>query len=118
MSGNTITSFQDAQLDDEVDHIEPPDVPTVHMSDDEVANAAFEYSTRHPTDWVISGTLPGGGGPGRAFASWSLAEKWAREKYGNKFKARIKEASKSRTDDAGLVSGGRWAFLIKKLEAK
>lgn len=74
------------------------------MTDEEVEGTEFEYSTRSPTDWVISGTLPGGRGPGRAFTNWSAAETWARNKYGGRLKGRIAEAATS--------DGFRWAFLI------
>lgn len=99
----------------EPDCEDPPGAPSIMMSDDEVAGTTFEYSTRAPTDWVISGPLPTGAGPGRVF-SWAAAEKWARAKYGKKFKGRIAAAAKSRLDDSEMQGGGRWAFLIKKIE--
>jgi hypothetical protein len=80
-----------------------PKTPDLHMEDDEVEGTEFEYSDRHPTDWVISGPLADGKGPGRYFRSFRAAEEWAREKYGDKFIRMIPEAK----------VGKRWAALIK-----
>lgn len=76
--------------------------PEYHNSDDEVADTEWQYSTRHPTDWVISGPLADGKGPGRRFVSWKLAERWAREFYGDRLKGRVE------------THGLRWAFLIRR----
>lgn len=80
-------------------------VPDCGMEDDDVERAEFDYSTRHPDDWVSSGPLPGGGGPGRFFHSWDDAEAWAKSFYGARLKGRIPEAQRE--------GHNRWAFLIK-----
>lgn len=81
-------------------------VPSCWMEDTDVEDTEFEYSTRHPDDWVISGPLGVyGKGPGRCFAIWSHAERWARGFYGARYKGKILEAA---TD-----GGNRWAFLIR-----
>jgi hypothetical protein len=80
-------------------------VPEYHMEDDEVENTQFEYSTRHPADWVISGPLAAGAGPGRRFQAWEEAERWAKQFYGKRLKGRINEAQREGCN--------RWAFLIK-----
>jgi hypothetical protein len=80
-------------------------VPEYWMENEDVEQQEFQYSTRHPTDWVISGPLPQGGGPGRRFANWTQAERWAREFYGERFRGRIAEAA--------VEGHNRWAFLIR-----
>ena len=80
-------------------------VPDCHLEDDEVEAAEWDYSTRAPGDWVISGPLPSGGPPGRRFANWDEAEEWARAFYGKRLKHPIWEAQRD--------GGNRWAFLIK-----
>lgn len=81
-------------------------VPEYWMEDDEVEHQEFRYSTRDPSDWVISGPLGKlGAGPGRRFANWTQAERWAREFYGARFRGRIAEAA--------VEGHNRWAFLIK-----
>lgn len=90
--------------DSELPESEYP-TPEYWMDDEEVESVAFNYSTRHPDDWVISGPLGRARGPGRRFSSWEAAERWAREFYGNRFKGRIAEAD--------VPDGTRWAFLVK-----
>ena len=81
-------------------------VPEYWMEDEEVEDANFAYSTRHPDDWVISGPLGSAGkGPGRRFPSWRAAEVWARGFYGRRLRGRVAEAA---TED-----GNRWAFVIR-----
>jgi hypothetical protein len=92
------------ELDDpitEAEHL----VPEYWMDDDEVEGVAFNYSDRHPDDWVISGPLGRAKGPGRRFPSWGAAERWAREFYGSRFKGRVVEAY--------TPESTRWAFLIR-----
>lgn len=92
--------------DDETAEIEAPATPDCDMSDDEVAAGEFQYSTRHPDDWVSSGPLGDSGtGPGRPFASWKHAEYWAKKFYGVRLKGRINEAA--------IEGGNRYAFLIR-----
>jgi hypothetical protein len=95
--------------EDDTDDIledEPPPTPDYTMSDDEVADTEFQYSDRHPADWVLSGPLgKHGGGPGRRFPSWDWAEVFARKLHGNRVLRRIPEAA--------LNGGNRWAFLIR-----
>lgn len=80
-------------------------VPEYWMDEEEIEQTEFAYSTRHPSDWVISGPLAAGGGPGRRFANWTQAERWAREFYGVRFRGRIAEAA--------TEGHNRWAFLIR-----
>ena len=82
---------------------ETESVPTHTMGDDVVGKIEFDYSTRSPRDYVISGPISGrASGPGREFLSGDDAEIWAREHFGNRFKHRIRESER----------GGRWAILI------
>ena len=93
------------QPDDLLDELDPrrSSTPTDDLSDDEVESTEWDYSDRAPGDWVISGPLGHlGGGPGRRFATVKQAERWAREKYGYRFKRPVVEA----------IPGDRWAFLI------
>jgi hypothetical protein len=78
-------------------------VPEVWMADEDVAELEFDYSDRAPSDFVISGPLNGGPGPGRRFESWMAAERWAREFYGARFKRRIEIPEESY----------RWGFLVR-----
>jgi hypothetical protein len=81
-------------------------VPTHLMGDDVVGKIDFDYSTRGPKDYVVSGPIAGrGSGPGREFLSGDDAEVWGREHFGNRFKYRIRDSEK----------GGRWAILIAPL---
>lgn len=81
-------------------------VPEYWMEDADVEQSTFTYSVRHPDDWVVSGPLGNAGaGPGRRFANWKQAERWAREYYGERFKGRIAEAA--------VEGHNRWAFLIR-----
>lgn len=92
--------------DDELADVPALEVPEYHLSDEEVEETEFTYSTRAPEDWVISGPLGSlGGGPGRRFAHVKQAEAWARDKYGTRLKGRIPEAT--------LNNGNRWAFLVR-----
>jgi hypothetical protein len=87
----------------------PLTTPEYHLSDDEVEALEIEYSIRAPEDWVISGPLGAhGGGPGRRFINAQEAERWVREKYGDRVKYRIMEASNHH--------GNRWAWLIKGIK--
>jgi hypothetical protein len=79
--------------------------PSYHLDDDEVAETAWDYSDRAPDDFVISGPLPDGWGPGRPFESVARAARWCRLKYGYRFRRMITEAE----------SGGRWAALIRRM---
>lgn len=92
--------------DDDETEKPPLTTPEYHLSDGEVEEMEVEYSTRHPSDWVISGPLgPHGRGPGRRFNSWKAAKRWAEEKYGSRLRGRLREAA--------MFGGNRWAFLIK-----
>lgn len=92
---------------DENETLEVPlTTPEYHLTDEDVEGMEIEYSTRHPSDWVISGPLgPHGKGPGRTFHSWKAARAWATEKYGTRLMGRIREAA--------MFGGNRWAFLIR-----
>ena len=91
------------------DDLPPPKdhaVPMYWMEDDDLEKIEFDYSTRHPDDWVSSGPLGAhGAGPGRRFGSWREAEKWARAFYGARYRGRIPEAS--------VEGHNRWAFLVR-----
>lgn len=82
-------------------------IPHCGMEDDEVAALDVPYTSRASTDWVVSGPLVEGWCRGRYFESWEDAERWARVKYGNKYRGRVQEAGQY---------GHRWAFVIKRLE--
>lgn len=84
----------------------PNNQPEYWMEDEDIEGLELDYSSRHPTDFVVSGPLPGGSGPGRAFDSWSAAAKWARERYGTRLRWAIREAD---TDD-----NRRWALLVRQ----
>jgi hypothetical protein len=84
---------------------EPLEQPQYHLTDEEVEETDWTYCIRHPADWVISGPLALGGGPGRRFQSWEHAEIWARTFYGPRFLGRIPDAAK--------FSCNRWAFLVR-----
>lgn len=81
--------------------------PEFHLTEQEVELCEFEYSSRHPADWVVSGPM----GPygrnvprGRHFYSWEDAEAWAKEKYGARLVGR----------PAGIPEESRrWAFVIR-----
>lgn len=77
--------------------------PDSNMSATEVERVFFEYSTRGPNDWVISGPIgTRGAGPGTNFPSADAAQEWVNEKYGKRVRQRIYASER----------GGRWAFLI------
>jgi hypothetical protein len=79
-------------------------LPTVDDDPEELAQREIEYSATDRTDtMVISGPLPHGGGPGRAFQTAGDARRWAIGKYGQ-------HAVLERLRDAEW--GGRWAFVV------
>lgn len=59
------------------------------------------YSDRGPKDFIISGPMLGGWGPGRWFPTRGLAFNWALEKYGRERLQYTKQTQ------------GRWAFLVR-----
>lgn len=61
----------------------------------------FAYSDRGPKDFVLSGPITGGWGPGRWFKTRGDAFSHATAKYGP---ARVRLTKQST---------GRWSFLIK-----
>lgn len=79
-------------------------VPEYWMEDEDVEGTEFNYSTRAATDWIISGPLASGTGPGRRFITWKQAEAWARGFYGTRLRGRVPEAA--------TEGHNRWAFLI------
>lgn len=93
--------------DTELEVIDVPrgSIPNIGMEAEEVEGTEFEYSTRAPGDWVSSGPLFSGGGPGRRFDTWDEAERWARAFYGTRLKGRIPDAQRE--------GHNRYAFLIK-----
>lgn len=117
--------LQDESLNDEFDEVEQAIEPADGAEDD-VLRRAFEpvedpwgweptadatdtdfgnfvhYSDRADTDFVVSGPLQSGWGPGRWFPSRALAQAWALEKYGP---ANVKLVKQSL---------GRWSFLVRK----
>jgi hypothetical protein len=86
-------------------------VPTSWMDDDEV-RVCDDYSIRAPTDYVVSGpimhdmygTAPKYCRAGRVFRTADLAEEWARNHFGARFRYRINDAER----------GGRWAMLVAR----
>ncbi len=91
--------------DDEDDFETGPRTPEYHHTADEVESMEVDYSIRGPDDWVISGPLAHGGGPGRRFPSIERADAWVRAKYGARVVHRIIEAT--------LDDRNRWAYLIR-----
>lgn len=75
-----------------------PQIPTIDVLPEYV-----DYSARGPGDFVISGPLGAGKGPGRHFNTALAAQNWAVSKYGRN---RVKRVE-------GEGSEFRWAFLIK-----
>jgi hypothetical protein len=92
-------------MSDDEEDTGAPRTPEYHMDDEDVAGLDIDYSIRAPEDWVISGPLALGGGPGRRFQNIEEAWGWVRERYGSRVRYRIPEAT--------LRGGNRWAFLIK-----
>jgi hypothetical protein len=82
-----------------------PEVPNCYLEDDEVETEEWDYSVRAPGDWVISGPLPSGSGPGRRFENWDEAEEWARAFYGKRLKSPVWDLQRSGCH--------RWGFLIR-----
>lgn len=82
-------------------------IPTCDHSSLNLENnlGAITYSTRGPSDVVLSGPVVGGWGPGRYFRSRRLAFAAMREKYGPE---RVIPTRQNK---------GRWSFLIKNLRA-
>jgi hypothetical protein len=78
-------------------------LPTVDDDPDDLAEREIEYDATSPDSFVISGPLPHGGGPGRAFQTVGEARVWAKAKYG---------AVLERLRDAEW--GGRWALRVPK----
>ena len=90
-----------------IEEEKPPLRPTIDLEDDEIENAEIDYSDRGPGDWVLSGPLGDSRSKGgRRFDSWKDAEKFVRGLHGRRVMRPIKEAE----------MGGRWAFLIRKVE--
>jgi hypothetical protein len=99
-----VTDDEDIKpLGEEAEEEVLPRVPDHSMSDEEVESLPIEYSTRAPDDYVVSGPLPHGNGPGHRFSSVAAALIWlTRRVGGERIKQRITEAEE----------GGRWAFLV------
>ncbi len=76
------------------------------MDPDEVETTEFEYSDRGPGDWVSSGPLGDGAGPGRRFESVAAAELWARRFYGARFRRMLTDT----------IPYGRWGCLVQATE--
>lgn len=94
--------------DDELKEIGEPEekylprAPDIGMDDEDVEHTEFEYSVRAPDDYVVSGPLGDGKGPGHRFNSVQAALIWLTRRIGGKrIKQRITEAE----------DYGRWAFL-------
>lgn len=78
-------------------------IPTALMDEELIGKVDFDYSTRGPGDYVVSGPITGKStGPGREFNLSDDAEEWGRAHFGDRFKYRIFDAEK----------GGRWAILV------
>jgi hypothetical protein len=77
-----------------------PVTPDIGMTDDEVEATEFRYSVRGPDDYVVSRPLDYFRGP-------QLAERWARMKWGDRYKGRLQEAEQ----------WGHYVFVIRRPEA-
>lgn len=86
------------------EELPPLAVPTIDTDDEDIGNLEVEYSDRAPDDWVASGPLGEARGPGRRFADWGAAERWARRFYGQRFKGRVTGAPEDSL---------RWCFVIR-----
>lgn len=75
-----------------------PEYPDVGMSDDEVERTEFRYSIRGPNDYVVSRATDEFRGPAHA-------ERWARLRFGERYRGRVQEAEEF----------GRYAFVVKKV---
>lgn len=79
-------------------------LPTVDDDEDKLAKRVIDYADTPPGTFIISGPLPGGGGPGRPMDSASAAWEWALEFYGpENVLYPIKRAH----------PGGRWAIRVR-----
>lgn len=110
---NKVSEFQapvdalpeDAELATEETSDEPASDAVPEM-DADPGDTSWLYSTRGPSDAVVSGPIMGGWGPGRWIANRRAAYVWAVAKYG-----------KDRVVQMDQQTEGRWAFLIRGLRA-
>lgn len=80
--------------------------PAYNLSDSDIEKLNIDYSTRAPTDYVVSGPITKhGGGPGREFFTADDANTWGKLRFGLRYRWRITDGEK----------GGRWAFLVKAI---
>lgn len=94
---------QDASTSDELEFLEPVK-PTIDDTEKKLEESEISYdSVRAVRDFVLSGPILGGWGPGRYHQNRARAEAWCKQKYGE---LNVKQL-------AGTTRG-RWAFLIKR----
>lgn len=87
---------------DELERLEPIK-PTIDTPEPQLAESEVAYDhVRSVRDFVLSGPIIGGWGPGRYFQSRARAEAWCQEKYGKERVRRLEGQTR-----------GRWSFLIK-----
>lgn len=73
------------------------DVPDHTMTDEEVESLEFRYSIRGPNDYVVSR-------PVDTFRDAAHADRWARLRFGDRYRGRNQEAEEF----------GRYCFIVKK----
>lgn len=98
-----MSNGRETPTEDELEFLEPVK-PTIDDTEKKLEESEISYdSVRAVKDFVLSGPILGGWGPGRYHKSRAVAEEWCRAKYGE---ANVKQL-------AGFTRG-RWAFLIKR----
>lgn len=84
-----------------------PAIVTIDDAEDDLERRHIDYPDAPKDSFIISGPLPGGAGPGRAFGSAGEAWAWAIDFYGReRVLAPIKRAH----------PGGRWAIRVRPRE--
>lgn len=95
---------EEQEIEEELEFLLPI-TPTIDTKqrDLEEKEADYSASRRYTKDFVLSGPIIGGWGPGRYHQNRAIAEAWCKRKYG--------AANVKRLDG---ITRGRWAFLIKR----
>jgi hypothetical protein len=88
--------------EDAPEQVEPTIDTPAHNLERADLTERYTDGLRGPNDFVVSGPLPKGWGPGRFMRSYLAAVRWARAKYGKERVLFIRQ------------SVGRWCFLIKE----
>lgn len=84
--------------------------PNVDDHEQDVERRLGQYPVTVPGSFIVSGPLPGGGGPGRFFPSADSALRWALERYGGWAPAGGNGVLSRETD---AHPGGRWAIRVR-----